>query len=832
MKVLAYLVPCTQQLIPLIYLYRKRSSVVNFSDSQNIKARKSQSCASLLASCALTLMLAGSASAQSFSRLTTTLPGFLPGAMVAGDFDNDGKLDLLLTGNANGGYITQIWRGLGNGTFTNINAGLPGLFKSTAAWGDYDNDGKLDILIAGLDNNMVPRCQLWHNQGNGTFVQSSVLLPGLSSGSVAWGDFDGDGDLDLLLTGADANGLPFAQIWRNQGNGSFANMNVALTPVKSSSVAVADLNGDGYQDIVLTGMASNNVPVAQIWRNLGNGNFALTNTGFTGVYCGSVALGDYDNDGKVDILLTGMNASGQAVAQLWRNQGNFTFSNITTAIPPMYLGSAVWSDFDNDGKLDVLISGYGLDRAAFSQIWRNVGTGSFTNINAGLTSLGSSFVGSGDFDNDGKLDIVMVGSSSTGYVSQVWRNTGAKTNNPPATPTGLTSTLTATGVILSWQPASDPQTPSTGLTYNVRVGTKSGGSEIMSASSDGSTGFKRLPTPGNVRQALVTTLSLPPGIYYWSVQAVDTSFAGSPFAAESTFVVDALVTTTAATDIGINSALLHGTINPRGINTTAWFRWGSNTSYGKNLASQSVGNGVGTLDFSQALLGLQPGTTYHYSLVATDDFGLSYGSDQVFTTTPLTPPILQDMPNFSTALSTPTPALPVKVSSAVVPATSLVVSAKASDSNLIPASGLVLGGSGTNRTLTISPAAGLRGATAISVSVSDGTSVTTKSFLLNVGMIPGDLNLDGIVDQNELNTVLSNYWSHSPWLSMANFTPMCNQTTFQFTLTNATAWNFSVLVSTDYVNWSVLPNPALPVYQFVDPQAATNSARHYRLRWP
>jgi hypothetical protein len=98
--------------------------------------------------------------------------------------------------------------------------------------------------------------------------------------------------------------------------------------------------------------------------------------------------------------------------------------------------------------------------------------------------------------------------------------------------------------------------------------------------------------------------------------------------------------------------------------------------------------------------------------------------------------------------------------------------------------------------------------------------------------ITGDLNGDGIVDQNELNAVLANYWATSPWVYMTNATSM-GHGLFQFALTNASGWNFTVLVTTNLVDWSSLPGPAWPVYQFLDPDAANDApARFYRLRFP
>ena len=95
---------------------------------------------------------------------------------------------------------------------------------------------------------------------------------------------------------------------------------------------------------------------------------------------------------------------------------------------------------------------------------------------------------------------------------------------------------------------------------------------------------------------------------------------------------------------------------------------------------------------------------------------------------------------------------------------------------------------------------------------------------------PGDTTGDGIVDQNELNAVLANYWPNSPWVAMANVAGL-GSTNVQFALTNANNWDFSVLVSTNLTDWEYL-GPATPLYQFVDPQAASQPRRYYRLQWP
>src|SRR5262245_6857834 len=155
------------------------------------------------------------------------LSGGHAGSFAWGDFDNDGRLDFVLTGSfgvsVNSSLNTSLWRNTDSG-FSNVTAlvapGLPDLDHSSVAWGDYDNDGRLDLLITGQTNGLgVGVSQLWRNTGAGF---TNVPIPGLLGvigGSVAWSDYDGDGKLDFLITGM-TNGFGgglISQLWRNTG---------------------------------------------------------------------------------------------------------------------------------------------------------------------------------------------------------------------------------------------------------------------------------------------------------------------------------------------------------------------------------------------------------------------------------------------------------------------------------------------------------------------------------------------------------------------------------------------------------------------------------------
>lgn len=122
-------------------------------------------------------------------------------------------------------------------------------------------------------------------------------------------------------------------------------------------------------------------------------------------------------------------------------------------------------------------------------------------------------------------------------------------------------------------------------------------------------------------------------------------------------------------------------------------------------------------------------------------------------------------------------------------------------------------------------------ATGVTLNGDAYTNTLTTSCATATVVTPGDTNGDGIVDQSELNAVLANYWGNSQWIYMTNPATLGGGN-FQFALTNASAWNFTVLVTTNFADWTNLPGPANPVYQFHDPDATNAPQRYYRLQWP
>jgi hypothetical protein len=478
--------------------------------------------------------------------VTDGLPGFGDGVPCWGDYDRDGRLDVAAVGWTNLLFPSVgIWRNTGVG-FNAAGLGIQARLGEAVAWVDYDNDGDLDLQeTVSLPDYVV---KFWRNDG-GTFtgIATNFTLVGVERSAVAWGDYDNDGRQDFLYSSYYPR---FAVlIARNLGN-TFSNIDIGLNIVSADSVAWGDFDGDGHLDFILTGTTNLSATngVTGIWRNNGDNTFsnvtAILAPGLPQVIRGSVAWGDYDADGRLDLLVAGTtnNAGSGAIAQVWHNTGA-GFTNVNAGLPGVYYGTAAWGDYDSDGRPDVLLTGTtnGAASGAIAQIWRNTGTG-FTNLNAGLPGIYNSQPGGpaafGDYDNDGRLDVLLVGTTVNGDpLCEVWINDEPETNTVPTAPAGLNAVLTGGGMQLHWNPAIDAQTSSNGLSYNVRIGTTPGGSEVVGPEAN-SDGWRLLPALGNAQMRTNAFLvGLNPGTYYWSVQAVDTSFAGGPFAPEATFVM-------------------------------------------------------------------------------------------------------------------------------------------------------------------------------------------------------------------------------------------------------------------------------------------------------
>ncbi len=286
---------------------------------------------------------------------------------VFGDYNNDGLLDLYVSNELG---LNFLFRNNGDETFTDVSDGsganLSGLAISSP-FGDYNNDGLLDIYVVNLSGSNV----LLRNNGDGTFtnVTSEAGVGNTGSGITAvWSDFNLDGKLDLYVANQNANVL-----YQNNGQGIFTDITAIAgvgTNATSEGTASADFDNDGDIDIYVANNGSGDI----LYQNNSDGTFTdisiaagISNPGASL----GISFGDLDNDGWLDIFV--VNAGNANV--LYHNNGDGTFSDISVSAgiedPSGEAQGTAFGDIDNDGDLDIFVTNFNLQ----NRLYRNEGNG-------------------------------------------------------------------------------------------------------------------------------------------------------------------------------------------------------------------------------------------------------------------------------------------------------------------------------------------------------------------------------------------------------------------------------------------------------------------------
>ena len=373
----------------------------------------------------LLLMIATSIPAQTFTDIRAKLTGVGGSACGWIDYDQDGKLDIFVSGEFyqnNKHYIsTELYHNDGHDHFTKVQTPIVSVFRGAFEWADYNLDGKPDLFIIGQDASGRSVADLYENNDRTpNFILIHTGIPGLKDGSVDWGDYDGDGDPDLLLTGESAHG-PVTKIYRNDRNNHFTDIHAGLPGVRYGVARWADLFQSGHLDIILSGSLASGKYITAVYRNVNN-KFVKVPLDFSNLSLSDVAVADYNMDGWPDFVACGETQDGNVQTRLYQNEKNGFFSTVIPGLTGVRTGSVAWGDYDHDGDPDLLITGESA-HGPVSEIFRNDRNGKFTNIHAGLIGLYMSDGHFGDYDQDGDLDVLISGMA-TGYkfYTKVYRN--------------------------------------------------------------------------------------------------------------------------------------------------------------------------------------------------------------------------------------------------------------------------------------------------------------------------------------------------------------------------------------------------------------------------
>ncbi len=451
------------------------------------------------------------------------LPETMAGGVAVFDYDGDGLPDIFF---ANGAampslakdaprYNNRLFRNLGKWRFRDVTAesGLAGVGYSMAAIaGDFDNDGHVDLFVAGVRRNV-----LYRNRGDGTFEEVTAKAGiGSSEWSVggAWVDFDNDGLLDLFVVNYVDWTASFDQycgdssrairvychprvfkgtanrLYRNLGGGRFADVSVesgiAAHIGKGMAVAIADYDGDGLPDLFVT---NDKIP-NYLFHNLGKGRFeevafsagvALVDTG-TEMSAMGADFRDLDNDGQPDILATAL--AGETFP-FFHNQGkgSFTDGGYASRLGSLSRLFSGWGlgivDLNNDGWKDIFTANSHVsdrveefEATTYRQrntVFLNDGAGHFSDVpqaaGEARAHRGCAFA---DFDQDGRIDIV---TSSLGAAPELLRNLSPEANNWLVVKlTGVKSNRDGIGAVIRIGDQTNHMTTSVGYASSSHTG--------------------------------------------------------------------------------------------------------------------------------------------------------------------------------------------------------------------------------------------------------------------------------------------------------------------------------------------------------------------------
>ena len=413
---------------------------------------------------------------------------------------------------------------------------MPGLSESSGAWGDIDQDGDIDLLLSGYDSSMPVTMLLSNNLDRG-YERVDFQGENIRMGDVAMIDFDRDGDLDVALSGSGSSKVQ-GLLYRNSGSGNLLPTRLEIPPRSPGQMLWGDVNLDGVLDLFLHGET-----VAGIYASsflLGDEDREVPNevvTDIPPVRRGAAQMVDIDGDGDLDISLMGLTDSGRGL-YLFHAQPGGTFSPQTTPnMEGMTDGDLDWADFDGDGDLDLLIIGFD-GTTGISRIYESTGTGLELLATPQLPGMRQGTCRWGDLDGDGDQDILLSGTDAEGTrITRVFVNTLTPAVEVIPAPENLSAT-TGPGepILFTW---NRPSSYSATLTYDLIIQSTRDDSYLTPVHVNMATGRRTLAEQGRISSEFHSITALPAGNYRWWVQGVTPEGTGSQLPGSQDLVVPA-----------------------------------------------------------------------------------------------------------------------------------------------------------------------------------------------------------------------------------------------------------------------------------------------------
>jgi len=342
-------------------------------------------------------------SANFVTRAGAGLEGVSNGDVEVADVNGDENRDLLVVGSR----IATLYLQNDDGSFDEADAGLTGVGRlASASIADVDGNDEPDLLITGETDDGSATAILYL-QEDGAFSEADANLTGVFESTSSVADVDDDGNPDFLITGQDANNNFTATLYYGNGDGTFDRANAGLTGVTNGGTGIADVNDDGRMDLLITGFDTNFENSARLYLQNDDGSFSTAGTNLTGTSSGSPSIVDADQDGKLDLLLVGW--SGEPTATLYLQQDDGSFEPANANLTGVDGAGSAAGDVNGDDNPDLLITGGG-----DATLYLGTGDGTFQVADAGLTGVGGFNISASvaDVDGDGDQDLLVSGTDA------------------------------------------------------------------------------------------------------------------------------------------------------------------------------------------------------------------------------------------------------------------------------------------------------------------------------------------------------------------------------------------------------------------------------------
>ncbi|PSQ80497.1 MAG: hypothetical protein BRD40_04400 [Bacteroidetes bacterium QS_1_65_9] len=298
-----------------------------------------------------------------------------------------------------------------------FDADLTGLGRSSTAMADVNGDGRQDVLAAGYktvkDTNSTTTT-LYLGDGAGGFSEAGAGLADVGGGSTAIADVDADGHQDLLITGYDrGREMNVTTLYMGDGAGGFSKAGAGLANISVASSVFADLNEDGDQDLLLSGDNSSNDARTLLYLGDGTGSFTEADVGFPELD-GSLSVADVNADGHLDVLMAGRDEDFDRLTKIYLGEGEGAFTPARADLTPVTHASTSIADVNADGQPDLLITGEddSPSDAKTATLYRGNGEGGFTAAEVGLTGVEYGSTAIADVDADGHRDLLITGRNA------------------------------------------------------------------------------------------------------------------------------------------------------------------------------------------------------------------------------------------------------------------------------------------------------------------------------------------------------------------------------------------------------------------------------------